>query len=376
MDNVKRSALAATLAATVCALSLPSVAEVDVLQLYSTPDGEYQAILLEDDENDGMDRFSGLHFVMSDPRGTLRWITLTPNRMHEREVVVDGKRRFLLATRQMSFWLRAQAELPDAFLAIDGGTLSIMSASAATVWTFSLGHGLAWEPVPGHRVAWNHELARHPRASPDAQLAADADFFAKPPPAPVVREYYHAGLDHYFLALTQREKSDLDAGRRTGWERTGRSFRSVDDATYGSVTVPVCRYYLPPPLGDTHFFSAFADECEAVARQWPDAILETSEAFRVALPERTSGLCLPDVLPDDPDASMVTVPVYRAWNGRADANHRYTTSLAEQSEMMLRGWIAEGYGPQGTAMCVDAFDVGTIPVPKQKPKPPRLDDTR
>ena len=192
-----------------------------------------------------------------------------------------------------------------------------------------------------------------------------------------MREYYHAGLDHYFLAVTQREKADLDAGRQSGWERTGKYFRSLDgNAAYGIATVPVCRYYLPPPLGDTHFFSAFAEECAAVARLWPDAILETAEAFRVALPDPASGLCLPQVLSDDPDEAILTVPVYRTWNGRADTNHRYTRNLAEQSEMMRRGWIAEGYGPQGVAMCVDTFKLATIPVPKEKPKTPPRDKSR
>ena len=374
MSNGTRSALAVTLAAMLCALPLRSLAEVRMLQLYSTPDGEYQAILLEDDEDDGVDRFAELVFAMTSAHGTrtlaLTRGPLTPDLFRDREVVVDGRRRFLLATRQMSFWLRAQAELPDAFLAIDGGTLSIVSASATKVWTFPLGKGLAWEPVPGHRIPWDHELARHPLASPEATLAADADFFAQPMPAPVVREYYHARLDRYFLATTQREKSSLDAGQPSGWERTGNYFRSLHaDAAYGLVTVPVCRYYLPPPLGDTHFFSAFAEECEAVARQWPAAILETSEAFRVALPEPASGLCVPMVASEDPQHSIATVPLYRVWNGRAGANHRYTTSVADQAERALDGWIPEGYGPHGSAMCVDAFDVGTIPVPKQKPKP-------
>ena len=135
-----------------------------------------------------------------------RMFALTPALVRDREVVVNGKRRFLIATRQLSFRLRAQAELPDAFLETDGGTLWMMSKFASTMWAFPLGHGLAWEPVPGHRVAWNHELARHPLVSPEPPLADAADFFMQPPPAPVVREYYHARLDRYFLATTQREE--------------------------------------------------------------------------------------------------------------------------------------------------------------------------
>ena len=377
MRNVARVRFTAALAAALCAAPLPSLAEVDVLQLYSSPDGEYQAILLEDDQDDGVDRFTGLQFAMSSDRGT-RVLSLTPELVKGREVVVDGRRRFLVATRQLSLRLNAQAELPDAFLAVNGGMFSMLRAddSMTTVWSFPLGRGLALELAPGHRIEWKNELSHHPLA-PAATNTADADFFAKPPPATVVREYYHAGLDRYMLAATQEEKSALDANPGEGWVRTGEYFRSLDaSGDLAAFTVPVCRYYLPLPFGDLHFFSAFADECEAVARQWPAAMLETADAFRVALPDRTTGLCLPLLSSDDPQRSIVTVPLYRAWNEKAAGSHRYTTSLDAQMEMVLRGWVAEGYGPHGTAMCVDAYDVGTIPVPKQRPKPPRRDFSR
>ena len=62
MSNGIRSMLLTLSAAAMCALPPQASAEVQLLQLYSTPDGEYQAILLEDDENDGVDRFTGLRF--------------------------------------------------------------------------------------------------------------------------------------------------------------------------------------------------------------------------------------------------------------------------------------------------------------------------
>jgi hypothetical protein len=39
------------------------------------------------------------------------------------------------------------------------------------------------------------------------------------------------------------------------------------------------------------------------------------------------------------------------WNGRADSNHRYTTSLAIKATMIGKGYIAEGYGPDQVTMC-------------------------
>jgi hypothetical protein len=43
--------------------------------------------------------------------------------------------------------------------------------------------------------------------------------------------------------------------------------------------------------------------------------------------------------------------VYRLYNGRADANHRYTTGARVRSDMVAAGWISEGYGMAGVAMC-------------------------
>lgn len=371
METLKRCAVAGVLTAMVCALPIRSLADVGVVQLYSTPDGEYQAILLEDDENDGVDRFTGLTFSPYDARGAPRSLTLTPERMVGREVIVDGKRRLLLATRQLSMWLRTQGELPDAFLPLDG-LLTITGFADRRLVVMNVAAALAFLPP-----APDSALARHPTALPDDPASPLADFFTLPRPGAVVREYYNAGLDRYVLAATQQEKSNLDTGHPRGWQRTGHYFRALDaDVERGLITVPVCRYYLPPPLGDTHFYSAFAEECEAVAQRWPAAILETADAFRVALPEAASGLCLPLIDSTEPQHSIVTTPLYRVWNGRAEPSHRFTTRVSEQALRREEGWIAEGFGPHGTAMCVDTFDMGTFPVPKEQPKTPRREDGR
>ena len=46
-----------------------------------------------------------------------------------------------------------------------------------------------------------------------------------------------------------------------------------------------------------------------------------------------------------------TTPVYRVWNNRADSNHRYLTSRDLRDQMVYRGYIAEGYGPDAVIMC-------------------------
>jgi len=154
---------------------------------------------------------------------------------------------------------------------------------------------------------------------------------------PVV-EYYNAALDHYFISARSEDIQVLDGGQLPGWNRTGETFGAWP--VYADGASPVCRYYIPPASGDSHFFSASAAECREVAEKFPAFVLEDSEVMFMPLPAAATGTCPPD-----------TTPVYRVWNGRADTNHRYTTSRATRDAMIATGWIAEGYGPDGVAMC-------------------------
>lgn len=156
-------------------------------------------------------------------------------------------------------------------------------------------------------------------------------------------EYFDAFLGHYFITTLASEQAPLDAGAIAGWKRTGAWFTAYapgQGAADGARAV--CRYYGRPEAGlDTHFYSASASECAAVAQRFPDAwILESAELFDVALPDQASGECVPGHL-----------PVYRLWNGGASSNHRYTTDASTRRSMIAAGWIAEGYGGSGIAMC-------------------------
>ena len=156
-------------------------------------------------------------------------------------------------------------------------------------------------------------------------------------------EYFDAFLGHYFITTLASEQAALDAGAIAGWKRTGAWFTAYAPGQ-GSAdgARAVCRYYGRPEAGlDTHFYSASASECAAVAQRFPDAwILESAELFDVALPDQASGECVPGHL-----------PVYRLWNGGASSNHRYTTDASTRRSMIAAGWIAEGYGGSGIAMC-------------------------
>jgi len=46
-----------------------------------------------------------------------------------------------------------------------------------------------------------------------------------------------------------------------------------------------------------------------------------------------------------------TVNVYRVFDNRPDANHRYMTDPAVRAQMVAKGWIAEGDGPEMVVMC-------------------------
>jgi hypothetical protein len=157
-------------------------------------------------------------------------------------------------------------------------------------------------------------------------------------PAVQVIEYYWPARDHYFITANPAEIAALDASAPGGWARTGQSFGAYPQAT--GITSRACRFYIPAAYGDSHYFSASPEECAAVQVKFPVLIYETQNAFYIELPDLNTGAC-----------PAGTVPVYRLWNNRADTNHRYTTSLTIRSQMLAKGYLAEGYGPNPVSMC-------------------------
>jgi hypothetical protein len=164
---------------------------------------------------------------------------------------------------------------------------------------------------------------------------------AQPPAAEVsVIEYYRVEVGHYFMTADSTETYALDNGVFPGWARTGQTFNAYppSDASHS----PVCRFYGRPEAGlDSHFYSASLAECQAVIARFSNAwMYESGDVFAIDAPDPANGTC--------PSAAL---PVYRLYNNRADANHRYTTSLTVRAQMMNAGWIAEGYGALAVAMC-------------------------
>ena len=172
-------------------------------------------------------------------------------------------------------------------------------------------------------------------------------------------EYYNADTNQYFLTMSRPEIDALESGRIAGWKRTGQGeaflafaepvrVSGVDAAN--AATHPVCRFYIPPA---SHFLSASEAECDAVAKAYPEFIFETSAAFHVFVPDAT-GAC-PRLSANIGGFSFQ--PVYRLWDQhRHGVEHRLTPSKAERDALLGQGWVSEGYGADGVAMCAPKWE--------------------
>jgi hypothetical protein len=243
--------------------------------------------------------------------------------------------------------------MPANFLPTDGATVDFAGIDRITY---------AALPVDGASALFADQhvgIAELPRAACPGHPPFGCPPQVHPTPSLVTAlEYYNAAHDHYFITASAPDIDALDSGRFAGWQRTGESFPVAAQAAsatrlgleytyYGN---PVCRFYIPPLEGDSHFFPSSADECAAVQSRFPDFVLETTSAFRATSPDPATGQC--PAMDSLINGDIPLRPVFRLWNGRQDTNHRYTTRLDLRSAMMDRGWISEGYGPLGVVWCV------------------------
>jgi len=210
-------------------------------------------------------------------------------------------------------------------IVITADVVSDPTSMPGAVFAFDLG------PLPPGRYTTRYNGASYSFSVSSAGLA-------------VATEYFNSTLGHYFVTADPDEVARLDDGTIAGWSRTGESFKVMFGDTVPSGALAVCRFYGLPSAGiDSHFFSASASECADVARRWPTQwLLETAAAFHVV----SDGFACP----------KQSTPLYRVYNGRPDADHRYTTSPAIRDLMIRQGWILEGSAPNPNseliAMCV------------------------
>ena len=146
-----------------------------------------------------------------------------------------------------------------------------------------------------------------------------------------VIEFYHAGLDHYFITADLKEIGDLDTGVHPGWTRTGYRFAAVKAGSTLAGTSPMCRFYNPDK--STHFYTAKGAECEDVKVKFPNWAFESGEVFRAFAVDPATGICPAD-----------TTATYRLYNNRSDANHRYTDQVAVFVYMIGKQFVPEGDG--------------------------------
>jgi uncharacterized protein (DUF1800 family) len=224
------------------------------------------------------------------------------------------------------------------------------STSLASVCAARSKHSRA-RPASGQNM--DAERAREVsmrREGPSGRLLAFAFVLACSSPVAAqtslvdVIEYYNATLDHYFISALPADITALDSGRFAGWARTGKKFGAYPSAAPGAS--PVCRFYLPPQNGDSHFYSASPGECDEVKAKFPSLVYESATVMYIGLPDAATGAC-----------GTGLVPVYRLWNKRADSNHRYTTERTTRDAMIAKGYVPEGYGPDGVAMCSPSSEV-------------------
>lgn len=166
------------------------------------------------------------------------------------------------------------------------------------------------------------------------------DVYDTPGIAPVV-EYYHRGLDQYFITQDANEIGILDAGVLPGWTRTGESFLAYQPGQTNGRLFAIARFYRSNGEG-THFYTV-ADwpEAEAIRRgffgEW---LVETPDAFELF-----------NIADSHGDCASGTIPLYRLWKP-GTANHRYTVDAKTRAGMIAQGYVSEGQG--GVFMCAVA----------------------
>lgn len=308
-------------------------------QLYSTADGEVQFLVLrQTPPANGEDLWSG-HALTVTHAGTTKSFTFANNLPSTstagRSVLVATQGYVDLRTAMPAAALPApDYVIPNRFLPVDGATVNYAGVDFVQY---------AELPIDGANALFRSNVAGANRP---------ANFAGATGAVPVVPvssiEFHNAALDHYFQSSLAPDIDALDSGRTAGWTRTAESFKVFPTpAGAPAPLAPVCRFYIPPQHGDSHFFSAWDVECNQILAlsatdpNYSGYVHETPNAFYAVLPDLVTGAC-----------PAGTRPVYRLWNQRADSNHRFTVSTAIKAQMVARGFVGEGFGPDGVAMCV------------------------
>ena len=269
----------------------------------------------------------------------------------------------------------SQGTKPGPYLFSDGSSFSSATYTTGSTEPGSSGAGLltlanggAFYELRGGLFAGNGSCSQpngmdvYSRFDQAFPLLASYLTPATPDPSKktLVVEYYYAGFDDYFITADPNEIAGLDNGAHPGWVRTGLTFLAYSDPGVAPAGAqPVCRFYLLPQFGDSHFYSADPAECAATAAKFAGSWAEESSAlFYIQIPDRTTGACPAN-----------TRPVYRFVNRSNQIHHRYTAEVDVRNCMYYGAnpasdkdvdcaayvgpWTEEGYGtaPNAPVMC-------------------------
>jgi serine protease len=140
----------------------------------------------------------------------------------------------------------------------------------------------------------------------------------------LVYEFKNTKLDHYFRTSSQAENSNvLNGSAGPGWVDTKDYFLAWRDPSLGAA--PVCRFY--SAQFNSHFYTASASEC---------ATVKTNPVWSY------EGIAYYAKLPVNGSCPAQTKPIYRAYNNRADGNHRFTTDYSVIQSLVAQKWAYEG----------------------------------
>jgi Domain of unknown function (DUF5666)/Repeat of unknown function (DUF5648) len=147
-------------------------------------------------------------------------------------------------------------------------------------------------------------------------------------PDATVVEFHHRGVDRYFMTAIDFEKQLLDdKSVNSGFERTGRSFSAWSKSATNRPTdaLEVTRFFMPTV--SSHFYTAREDE-KALLRKYPQWYVDEGTQFFIQT-ANASG------------CATGTKAIYRAFNNRKDANHRYSNEVEVHASMTKLGFADE-----------------------------------
>ncbi|MEO8134473.1 MAG: hypothetical protein ABI831_10895 [Betaproteobacteria bacterium] len=159
-------------------------------------------------------------------------------------------------------------------------------------------------------------------------------------------EFFHTGLQHYFVTADAVESLAIDNGSAgEGWVRTGRSFGIWNDPNVAPAsTVSVCRFYSSG--SHAHFYTAEAAECAQLRA------LQASQSAAAAAAQRPftgwafEGNAFFAQVPTGGQCPASTEPVFRFYSDGLEtgsgSSHRFVSDPDMAALMQSRGWVSEG----------------------------------